>query len=369
MIETEDYKAVYDCDGTTVRFDFAFQITEESDLDVKRYNSVGLVEVTLILGSDYTMEQATVGTWLDGGTVITTTAYITNDRISLTRDVDSTQLLDYVENDPFPAESHEGGLDKLTIIAQQGEEILSRVMTMPKSDPVGIDNELAPLEARLGRYIQFDPVTGEPNLVAAVTGSAVTTAWSELWLLNSSSSEGMDQLTFSAFFKTLVVALDAPAFRTLINVDPSLPVGTVLMYSGIGIANVATRSVDIGDDGSDTISMPGWKVCNGNASTPDLINKFVRGEAASGNTGGEDTHVLTEAELAQHTHIQNQHRHSYTSTNTSNGYSDTLGEGDGSAGATYWVDYETPTNQNTGSNAAHENKPAYHSLIYIIRSS
>ena len=125
MIETEDYKAVYDCDGVVVRFDFTFQISQESDLDVKRYNSVGLVEVTLILGSDYTMEHATVGTWLDGGTVVTTTTYITNDRISLTRDLPSTQLLDYVENNPFPAESHEGGLDKLTVLSQQAEEILN----------------------------------------------------------------------------------------------------------------------------------------------------------------------------------------------------------------------------------------------------
>ena len=214
MIETEDYKAVYDCDGVTTRFDFTFQITEEDDLDVKRYNSVGLVEATLILGSDYTMEQATVGTWLDGGTVVTSTAYITNDRISLTRDVPSTQLLDYVENNPFPAESHEGGLDKLTVIALQLEEILSRVMTIPKSDPVGIDNELAPLEARLGRYIQFDPVTGEPNLVQAVSGTAVTTAWSEEWLLNNSSSDGLDQLGFSAFVKTLIADADASARLT-----------------------------------------------------------------------------------------------------------------------------------------------------------
>ena len=215
MIETEDYKAVYDCDGTTVRFDFTFQITQESDLDVKRYDSVGLDEDTLILGSDYTMEQATVGTWLDGGTVVTTTAYITNDRISLTRDVPSTQLLDYVENDPFPAESHEGGLDKLTILAQQAEEILSRVMTFPKSDPVGIDNELAPLEARLGKIIQFDLVTGEPNLVQAVsTGTVTFTAWGELWVANSDASDGLDQLGFSAFVKTLVADADASARLT-----------------------------------------------------------------------------------------------------------------------------------------------------------
>lgn len=220
MIETEDYKAVYDCDNSTVRFDFTFQITQESDLDVKRYDSVGLVEGTLLLGTDYTMEQATVGTWLDGGTVVTTTAYITNDRISLTRDVDSTQVLDYKENDPFPAESHEGGLDKLTIISQQLEELLSRAMLIPKSDPVSIDMELGPKETRLSRFIQFHATTGEPTLVTPYSpGTLSVTAYIETLLDDANATEALATLglVVTAFAKTILDDADAPAVRTTLG--------------------------------------------------------------------------------------------------------------------------------------------------------
>lgn len=227
MIETEDYKAVYGCDGSTVRFDFTFQITEEADLDVKHYDDSLLTEVSLILGTDYTMEQATLGTWLDGGTVVAAATYPSDDRISLTRDVSSTQTLDYVENDPFPAESHEGGLDKLTIIAQQLEELLSRAMLIPKSDPADLDLELGSKEARLNKYIKFDATTGEPGLVENIdTAVSSTTAWSLLWLLKANAQEAQEFLGIveagqqvSAFIKTLMNDSDAAEARDTLGVN------------------------------------------------------------------------------------------------------------------------------------------------------
>jgi hypothetical protein len=78
-----------------------------------------------------------------------------------------------------------------------------------------------------------------------------------------------------------------------------LPIGTVLMYNGTGIADVETRTEDIGERTGDSISLLGWKVCNGLAGTPNLLNKFIRSMSASGNTGGSDdamahTHAFTQ---------------------------------------------------------------------------
>ncbi len=77
-----------------------------------------------------------------------------------------------------------------------------------------------------------------------------------------------------------------------------LPIGTVLMYNGIGIANVSARTVEIGAEPGDTITMVGWFACNGNVSTPNLFNKFIRGESSSGNIGGSDNSVNV-----QHNHV------------------------------------------------------------------
>lgn len=149
------------------------------------------------------------------------------------------------------------------------------------------------------------------------------------------------------------------------NFKNLMPIGTILIYNGSGIANVATRSIQLGDDGSDTISMAGWYVCNGNASTPNLLNKFIRSESASGNTGGEDTHTLTESEMPSHTHGYSNKSLYY------DGASETPGRWSGAqnAGSGIKIIGDCPTIANTGGGSAHENKPAYYSLIFIIRMS
>lgn len=232
MIETEDYKAVYDADGSTVRFDFTFPVTTEGDLDVKHYNDTDETEETLNLGNDYTVEQATVGTWLDGGTVVTVATYPNDDRVSLTRDVSSTQLLDYKENDPFPAESHEGGLDKLTIMSQQLEELLSRAMLIPKSDPANLDMELVTKEARLGKFIQFDITTGEVNVVSILEDGQVTiTAWGESWILLDNSSEARTEIGLPGAINYDLI-IDSVADLELLNTDDAVQYPTVFIKHG-----------------------------------------------------------------------------------------------------------------------------------------
>ena len=54
----------------------------------------------------------------------------TNERLTILRAVPATQEADYVQNDAFPAESHERALDKLTMIAQQQAEQLSRTLRL-----------------------------------------------------------------------------------------------------------------------------------------------------------------------------------------------------------------------------------------------
>lgn len=74
-----------------------------------------------------------------------------------------------------------------------------------------------------------------------------------------------------------------------------LPVGTILMYDGSEIADAGMRTEKVGDHPSDTIDFDlygSWYVCNGKSGAPDLINRFIRGDIKSGNTGGSDDAVL-----------------------------------------------------------------------------
>ena len=143
------------------------------------------------------------------------------------------------------------------------------------------------------------------------------------------------------------------------TIDSNLPIGSVVMYDGTEIANVATRDEDIGDDVGDTISMPGWKVCNGvSGYTPDLIDSFIRSEIASGTTGGADTHTLTQAQMPAHTHPPLTGTGFFTRESTSPSWE--MGTANVNA------QRETTTGS-TGGGGAHNNMPAYYSLIFIKR--
>jgi len=88
---------------------------------------------------------------------------------------------------------------------------------------------------------------------------------------------------------------------------------------------------------------------------PDLnvTQSFLRGSSTSGTTGGADTHELTTAELAAHTHgLQ---------IGTSNSAGSIVYK-DGSGPVT-----KTVNTNSSGSGTAHNNLPTYVEVVYIIR--
>lgn len=91
------------------------------------------------------------------------------------------------------------------------------------------------------------------------------------------------------------------------------------------------------------------------------VNYPIVGALTNASDGGEAKHTLTVNEMPSHTHIQNQHRHSMT---------DLFSGGSGGSNARYvttssrtnttkYTQYTTPTNQNTGGGAAHNNMQPY----------
>lgn len=114
-------------DGSTTLLPVPYYFLEQTDLVVTRVNA-DTSTTTLILGSDFSVSGAGVQA---GGAVTMFVAPVVGVQILITRVVPVTQETDYVENDPFPAESHERALDKLTMIAQQGSARLDRALLMP----------------------------------------------------------------------------------------------------------------------------------------------------------------------------------------------------------------------------------------------
>lgn len=121
--------------GVTTVFTVPFRILDQTHIEVLR--TISGVTTTLVLTTDYTVS----GVGGANTTVTFVAAPAAGATLTFLRNVPLTQETDYVPNDPFPAESHERALDKLTMIAQQQEELIDRSMTLPPQVS-GVSTEL-----------------------------------------------------------------------------------------------------------------------------------------------------------------------------------------------------------------------------------
>jgi len=140
-----------------------------------------------------------------------------------------------------------------------------------------------------------------------------------------------------------------------------LPIGTILMYNGIGWVDNST--------------ILGWWKCDGNNGTPNLVNKFIRSEASSSNEGGSD-----DAIVVQHNHGASSanagiHDHNIKTLSVAGGYTGldaTVVENVAIAGLI--VDFSGEHNHNItvgneGVSGVDKNIPTFYSLIFIMRVS
>lgn len=121
----------------------------------------------------------------------------------------------------------------------------------------------------------------------------------------------------------------------------------------------------------------GWQLCDGTNGTPNLLDKFVRSVATAvtepGDTGGEDTHILTESEIPSHSHgvLESSHTHSITDHGTAGATILLRNTGAANSGTvtTSSDALGAPSVGSKGGDTAHENKPSFFELAYIMRVS
>jgi hypothetical protein len=190
-------------DGSTTAFPVPFYFQANADIKVMLQSSTG-VQTTLTLGTGYNLSGAGV---TSGGTCtfpIAPTA-LTGAVISIFRDPLVTQTTSYNNNDPFPAKSHEGALDKLTTLEQRTRDMISRSLQLRDSDatvdmhlPANRQNKLLGFDGSNNPVAVFGPTfVGSTDVGAAIVSTkavaAVTTfAGTVLYLVIGGTSTAGD---------------------------------------------------------------------------------------------------------------------------------------------------------------------------------
>jgi hypothetical protein len=144
----------YSGDGSTTTFSYTFKIFQDSDIQVIIRSSTG-TETTKTITTHYTVTGAGNS---GGGSVIFTSGNIptSTQTVVLRRNIPQTQAIDYIANDPFPAESHEEGLDRATMAIQQLQEELTRSIKLSKTNTMTSTEFSVGASDRANKILAFD---------------------------------------------------------------------------------------------------------------------------------------------------------------------------------------------------------------------
>ncbi len=239
--------------GTTGPFTVGFRFLENSHLQVIRTSSLG-VDTTLALTTDYSVS----GAGGASGTVTLVTALAVGEKLTVIRNVPFTQDADYVQNDAFPAESHERALDKLTMQTQQLAEEISRAATVPvtSDDAAGLAAAISTLATNQASVTTVANNIDDVVAVGDNIDSVNTTATNVASVTNFSSvyqgAKAVDPtlrnnltalLAGDLYFNTAAGSMRVYSGASWSNVGTALPITVVEQtFNGTGAQTVFTLS-------------------------------------------------------------------------------------------------------------------------------
>ena len=155
----------YTASGGQVAFTYTFEIAAEGDIAVLQNGTL------LNLGAG-AGEYAVTGVGVDTGGVVTlVTGATAGDIITLYRDMALNRLTSYTNGGDFLAADVNNDYDRLWLALQQNTGVSTRALVAPNTDPTDINMTIPDKATRLGKLLQFNATTGNPEAVSAASGT------------------------------------------------------------------------------------------------------------------------------------------------------------------------------------------------------
>ena len=216
-------KNSYSGNASTTTFAYGFKIFANTDLTVILRSAAG-TETVQTLTTHYSVTNAGVDS---GGNVVFGSAPASGVTVVIRRNIAQTQTTDYTANDPFPAESHEDALDRLTFIAQQQQEELDRAIKLSRTNTMTSTEFTVGASERANKILAFDSsgeisvtqelgtyqgtdatITTEAYVARDIVKSTTTAQLNNVYICVAVSVVG-DLLTDTDHFELLVDAVSA----------------------------------------------------------------------------------------------------------------------------------------------------------------
>mgnify|MGYP003126010380 FL=1 len=290
-VSTTIIKNSHNGNGSTTTFAYQFKILQDSDLQVIIRSSNG-TETTKSLSTHYTV----TGAGGNSGTVVFTSGNIpvNGETVVIRRNVPQTQVIDYIANDPFPAETHEEGLDRGTLVAQQISEEADRSIKLSRTNTMTSTEFTVGATDRANKILSFDSA-GELAVASelgsfkgnwsastsyAVRDMVKDTSTNNIFMANtahtSSGSQPLTSNTDSAKWDLIVDAATATSAASTATTQAGI--ATTKAGEAATSASTATTQANT-------------------ATTQAGIATTKAGEAATSATGAENAKNAAEAAL------------------------------------------------------------------------
>ena len=275
-------KNSYSGDGSTTTFAYAFKIFADADLTVILRSAAG-TETVQTLTTNYTVTNAGNAS---GGNVVFVTAPASGVTVVIRRNVAQTQSTDYTANDPFPAESHEDALDRLTFIAQQQQEELDRSIKLSRTNTMTSTEFTVGAAERGNKILAFDSsgeisVTQELGTYQGTDATTTTEAYVVRDIVKSTTAGQLNNVYICVANSVVGDLLtDTDHFELLVDAVSAATSATNAANSATASANSATASANSATSASTQASNAATSATNAATSATNASNAQTAAETA-----------------------------------------------------------------------------------------
>ena len=301
-VSTTIIKSSHNGNGSTTTFAYNFKIFADTDLVVIIRSSAG-TETTKTLTTHYTVAGAGDAS---GGSITFTSGNIpaSGETVVIRRNVPQTQAIDYIANDPFPAETNEEGLDRTTMIAQQVSEATDRSIKLSRTNTMTSTEFTVGATERANKILAFDSageisVTQELGTYKGTDATTTTEAYNVRDIIKSTTTAQLNNVYICVADSVVGDLLtDTDHFELLVDAVSAATSATSAASSATAAASSATAAASSATNAANSATAAATSETNAGTSATNAASSASTASTQATNAASSATSAASSATTA-----------------------------------------------------------------------